>query len=69
MSSNLFDLLQTATTDVERTVITTPEGARLSYGDLFAMTAQMAHVLVKNGVKPGDRIAAQVEKSVPALVL
>ena len=29
----------------------------------------MARVLVASGVKPGDRVAAQAEKSVPALVL
>jgi malonyl-CoA/methylmalonyl-CoA synthetase len=29
----------------------------------------MANVLVANGVKPGDRVAAQTEKSVPGLVL
>ena len=29
----------------------------------------MANVLVARGVKPGDRVAAQAEKSVPALVL
>src|SRR5437660_4481749 len=29
----------------------------------------MANVLVSRGVKPGDRVAAQTEKSVPALVL
>ena len=29
----------------------------------------MANVLVARGVKPGDRVAAQTEKSVPALVL
>ncbi|MDB5594137.1 MAG: malonyl-CoA synthase [Hyphomicrobiales bacterium] len=69
MSSNLFDLLERATTDVERNVISTADGASWSYRELFALTAQMAHVLVKSGVKPGDRVAVQVEKSVPALVL
>ncbi len=29
----------------------------------------MANVLVSRGVKPGDRVAAQTEKSVPGLVL
>ena len=29
----------------------------------------MANVLVARGVKPGDRVAAQTEKSVPGLVL
>src|ERR1700681_2835413 len=29
----------------------------------------MANLLVERGVKPGDRVAAQTEKSVPGLVL
>ena len=45
------------------------DGARISYGDLIARAGQMANVLVSRGVKPGDRVAAQTEKSVPALVL
>ena len=35
----------------------------------MARAGQMANVLVSRGVKPGDRVAAQTEKSVPALVL
>src|SRR6202008_36677 len=38
-------------------------------GALIARAGQMANVLVARGVKPGDRVAAQTEKSVPALVL
>ena len=45
------------------------DGTRISYGDLIARAGQMANVLVARGVKPGDRVAAQTEKSVPALVL
>src|SRR5213078_2577511 len=41
----------------------------ISYGELIARTGQMANVLVDSGVKPGDRVAAQTEKSVPGLVL
>ena len=35
----------------------------------MARAGQMANVLVASGVKPGDRVAAQTEKSVPGLVL
>ena len=45
------------------------DGTRISYADLIARAGQMANVLVSRGVKPGDRVAAQTEKSVPALVL
>jgi len=35
----------------------------------MARAGQMANVLVDAGVRPGDRVAAQTEKSVPGLVL
>jgi len=45
------------------------EGRRLSYADLEAETARWAATLVAVGVKPGDRVAAQVDKSAANLVL
>ena len=63
--SRLFDKLE----DPSRLAIETPEGKHISYGDLIALAGQMANVLVARGVKPGDRVAAQTEKSVPGLVL
>ena len=69
MSSNLFDRLVRNTPDLARKAIESVEGEIFSYGDLFGLAAQLAHVLVKSGVKPGDRVAVQVQKSVPALVL
>src|SRR5881398_4094298 len=55
--------------DPNRLAIEMLDGTRISYGDLIARAGQMANVLVARGVKPGDRVAAQTEKSVPALVL
>src|SRR3982750_3565721 len=63
--SRLFDQLDSAA----RLAIEMLDGPRISYGDLIARAGQMANVLVSRGVKPGDRVAAQTEKSVPALVL
>src|SRR3954454_2529177 len=63
--SRLFDQLDSAA----RLAIETPDGTRISYGDLIALSGQMANVLVARGVKTGDRVAAQTEKSVPGLVL
>src|SRR6188768_3550269 len=63
--SRLFDKLE----DANRLAIETPEGKHISYGDLVGLAGQMANVLVARGVKPGDRVAAQTEKSVPGLVL
>ena len=44
-------------------------GRRMTYGDLFAETAQLANALTEFGVKRGDRVAVQVEKSVEAVLL
>ncbi|MGE5501490.1 MAG: AMP-binding protein, partial [Ignavibacteriales bacterium] len=40
-----------------------------TYGDLLAHTARLAHALVARGVGPGDRVAAQVEKTPENLYL
>ncbi|MGJ4940879.1 malonate--CoA ligase [Bradyrhizobium sp. HKCCYLS1011] len=63
--SRLFDTLD----DPSRLAIETHDGGRITYGDLIARTGQMANVLVSSGVKHGDRVAVQVEKSVENLVL
>jgi len=41
----------------------------LSYGGLAALSARLAHALVSFGVKPGDRVAVQVDKSPEAIAL
>src|SRR3954465_5399536 len=69
MNANLFSRLFDGLDDPERLAIETIDGQRISYGDLISRAGQMANVLVNRGVKPGDRVAAQTEKSVPGLVL
>jgi malonyl-CoA/methylmalonyl-CoA synthetase len=69
MNANLFSRLFDSLDDPTRLAIETAEGQRISYGDLISRAGQMANVLVSSGVKPGDRVAAQTEKSVPGLVL
>lgn len=69
MNANLFALLQDSIQDPEATAIETVSGARITYADLVARAGRMANALVGFGVKPGDRVAAQVEKSVEAIVL
>ena len=68
-NANLFSRLFDTLDDPDRLAIEMLDGTRISYGDLIARAGQMANVLVARGVKPGDRVAAQTEKSVPALVL
>src|SRR5882757_4980025 len=69
MNANLFSRLFDALDDPARLAIETADGQRVSYGQLISRAGQMANVLVSRGVKPGDRVAAQTEKSVPGLVL
>lgn len=68
-NANLFSRLFDGLDDPKRLAVETQDGAHISYGDLIARAGQMANVLVARGVKPGDRVAVQVEKSVANTVL
>ena len=68
-NANLFSRLFDDLDDPARLAIETLDGQRITYGDLIAFSGRLANVLVARGVKPGDRVAVQVEKSVPNLVL
>lgn len=46
-----------------------PDGRAWTYGDIERASGRIAHLIVALGLKPGDRVAAQVEKSAEALVL
>src|SRR4051794_865964 len=68
-NANLFSRLFDNLDDPHRLAIETLDGQRISYGELIARAGRTANVLVARGVKVGDRVAAQTEKSVAALVL
>src|ERR1700750_2177275 len=68
-NANLFSRLFDGLDDPSRLAIETVDGQRITYGDLIARAGQTAMVLGADGGKPGDRVAAQTEKSVPGLVL
>src|SRR2546427_11472581 len=68
-NANLFSRLFDKLDDPSRLAIEQLDGGRISYGDLIARAGQMANLLVARGVKPGDRVAVQVEKSVANIVL
>ncbi len=46
-----------------------PDGRRVGYGELESQSARYGNLLLEAGLKPGDRVAAQVEKSAEALYL
>ncbi|GIK97492.1 MAG: malonyl-CoA synthase [Alphaproteobacteria bacterium] len=66
---NLFTTIADAVADPDKVLIDCPGGARLSYGAFFDMTGRLASALAALGVRPGDRVAVQVEKSWQALAL
>jgi malonyl-CoA/methylmalonyl-CoA synthetase len=68
-NANLFSRLFDQLDNPARLAIETADGQRISYGDLIAMSGRCANYLVSRGVKVGDRVAAQTEKSVAGLVL
>jgi malonyl-CoA/methylmalonyl-CoA synthetase len=70
MSENLFTIFRRSfPADLGRPFIERPDGGVLSYGDVLDLSGRVAQALVDLGVKPGDRVAAQVEKSPEALLL
>src|ERR1700674_816459 len=58
-----------ARTVPNRPFLRTPGGRVLSYAGLADQTARFACALTARGVAPGDRVAAQVDKSVDAVLL
>jgi malonyl-CoA/methylmalonyl-CoA synthetase len=69
VSANLYGELCTRGTTDDLAFIRLPAGGELGYGALRAQTAQLARALVAAGLQPGDRVAAQVEKSATAVLL
>ncbi|WP_430397447.1 malonate--CoA ligase [Ferrovibrio sp.] len=66
---NLFAAIRAANQDVSRTFLVTGSGRHVNYADLFRDSGRMANALVILGVKPGDRVAVQIDKSPEALTL
>ncbi|HEY6453552.1 MAG TPA: malonyl-CoA synthase [Steroidobacteraceae bacterium] len=70
MSAGVFSALFPATAGaLERAFLRTSDGRVLRYGEARAQSARLAHALVACGVRPGDRVAVQVEKSPEAVLL
>ena len=68
-SANLFELFAARAPQPEKLALETGDATALTYGELFARSAQTAHALIALGVKPGDRVAAQIDKSTDVIVV
>ena len=69
MNANLFQHISDAISDTSKVAVETNGGRNWTYEDLILAAGRVANALQVRGVSPGDRVAAQVEKSVEALVL
>ena len=68
-SANLFDLIAARAPHPDKLALETQDATALTYGELFKRSARAANALVALGVKPGDRVAAQIEKSTDMIVV
>ncbi len=66
---NLYSALRAITDTPDATFLRTPQGRTLTYGDLEIGSARFANALAALGVRPGDRVAVQVEKSPEVVML
>jgi malonyl-CoA/methylmalonyl-CoA synthetase len=62
MDEDLFHALETAIPDPGKALLELANGELVGYGEAFELSARLANVLVQHGVRPGDRVAAQVDK-------
>lgn len=69
MNRNIFSLIEGSIKDPSRTLIAMDGEENITYGDMLKRTAQYAHALKLSGVKIGDRVAVQVDKSVECFFL
>ena len=68
-SANLFDLIVARAGRPGQMALEAPDATALTYAGLFERSGRAANALVALGVKPGDRVAAQIEKSTDVIVL
>ena len=70
MNANLYALLRAHFPEgAEQPCLLIPDAPAIRYGDLDAASARIAHALLHAGCRPGDRVAAQVDKCWEALAL
>ncbi|AZN98508.1 malonyl-CoA synthase [Mesorhizobium sp. M9A.F.Ca.ET.002.03.1.2] len=69
MNNHMFDAVRSAAAARDAAFIITAGGSVWTYGDMLDFSSRLAGRLLALGVKPGDRVAVQVEKSPEALML
>ncbi len=69
MNDNIFQHFFDAKKNAANHFVETELGEHFTYDGIFNLSGQIANVLIAEGLKPDDRVAAQVEKSVAALAL
>ena len=69
MSNPLYDRLFGAHAGSERDFIILADGRSITYDAFLRMSARFANAIASLGVAPGDRLAAQIEKSPEALAI
>ncbi len=69
MSAYLYDIFASRFPPAGKTFIENHDGSIVTYGDLADGSARVAAALKSLGVEPGDRVAAQIEKSPEAILL
>ena len=63
---NMYSLIESRVAkSPDKAAFEFPGGKPVTYGELAADVGRMANALTASGVKPGDRVTAQVEKSLP----
>lgn len=68
-SANLYDLLaRRFPVDRSRPCFLLPDGVAISYGEVETAAAHVAGRLIAEGVRPGDRVALQADKT-PEVIL
>ena len=69
MANPLYDDLFGIHADKDTVFLHLTDGTTITYRNFLSTAARIAHVATQLGLKPGDRVAAQVDKSPEALAL
>lgn len=69
MANPLYDRLFGAHADKDTPFLILPDGGHITHRGFVGLVARIAHALTDAGLQPGDRVAAQIEKSPQALAL